>query len=304
MKFCLVSEQSVPEETVRLLREACAVRNIPFELVTGKTFEFHPEQRLQAGDMLYRAAVSLAATRAEQYLFAPGVATFYAREDLMYFAVNSQTLLVQAAGVATPATVYLASAESAMLRRQVERLGGFPVVVKVLGRSSGVGVMLAESMLSLKPMVDFVLAQGHNPLLCQFIADAIHWRVIVLGERAIATYRNKRVPDDFRSTGTSSREDFDAVPPAAVLEAAVCATRASGLEFAGVDVLEDPAGNAWFLEANFPTYYPQAQLYGGVDIAGQMVDYLAARAGALAMKNAFTASSPEASSVQPENAAR
>ncbi len=304
MKFCLVSEQSVPEETVRLLREACARRSIPFELVTGKTFEFKPDQRLRAGDMLYRAAVSMAATRAEQFLAAPGVATFYAREDLLYFAVNSQTLLVQSAGVATPATVYLASADSSMLRRQVERLGGFPVVVKVLGRSSGVGVMLAESMLSLKPMVDFVLAQGHNPLLCQFIADALHWRVIVLGDRAIASYRNKRVPDDFRSTGSSSREDFDAVPPSAVVDAAIRATRASGLEFAGVDVLEDPAGNAWFLEANFPTYYPQAQLYGGVDIAGQMVDYLAAKAGALAMKKAFEPSSPEASSVQPENAAR
>jgi hypothetical protein len=33
-----------------------------------------------------------------------------------------------------------------------------------------------------------------------------------------------------------------------------------------------------FLEANFPFYYPHAQLHGGVDIAGQMVDYLAAKA--------------------------
>lgn len=304
MKFCLVSEQSVPDETVRLLRDACGDRGIPFQLVMGKAFEFDPAQRLASGDLLYRAAVSLAATRAEQFLCAPGVATFYTRGELMYFAVSSQTLLVQSAGVATPATVYLASADSGMLRRQAERLGGFPVVVKVLGRSSGVGVMLAESMASLKSIVDFVLAQGHNPLLCQFIADALHWRVIVLGGRAIASYRNKRVPDDFRSTGSNRREDFDAVPPSQVVEAAVRATRGSGLEFAGVDVLEDPDGKAWFLEANFPTYYPQAQLYGGVDIAGQMVDYLAEKGGALAMKNALKPSSPEASSVQPGNAAR
>lgn len=51
------------------------------------------------------------------------------------------------------------------------------------------------------------------------------------------------------------------------------------LEFAGVDILEDSAGRVFFLEANFPCYYPHAQLHGGVDIAGQMVDFLAAKSG-------------------------
>ena len=46
-----------------------------------------------------------------------------------------------------------------------------------------------------------------------------------------------------------------------------------------MDLLEDPAGNVWFLEANFPFYYPHAQLHGGVDIAGRMVDFLGAKAG-------------------------
>ena len=63
MKFCLVTERTVPEETVRLLREACELRGIPFETVTARTFEFDPVHKLAPGDMLYKAAVSLAATR-------------------------------------------------------------------------------------------------------------------------------------------------------------------------------------------------------------------------------------------------
>ena len=273
MKFCLISEKSVPDETVSLLRNACVHRGIRFESIEAKTFGFDPAQRLGPGDMLYRAAVSPAASRAEQFLFAPGVATLYAEQNGVYFGVNSQTLLVEAAGVPIPATVYIASGDTAQLRAHAAKLGGFPLVVKVLGKSSGIGVMLAESMRSLKPMIDFLLSQGHNPLLCQFIPDALHWRIIVLGGRVIASYRNKRVTDDFRSAGPTDRADFDAQPPRQVAEIAIRATQASGLEFAGVDVLEDPAGGVWFLEANFPCYYPHAQVHAGVDIAGALVDF-------------------------------
>jgi len=279
VRFCLVSETSVPEETCGLLREACEARGIAFEAVIAKTFDFDPALRLQAGDLLYKAAASIAAGRVEQFLYAPGVATFHASEGGIFFTADNQTLLAESAGIAMPKTVYLASSGAALLKKHVERLGGFPVVVKVLGRSGGIGVMLAESMASLRSLADFSIAQGQNPLLCQFIPNAIHWRLIVLGDRVIASYRNKQVADDFRSAGSTNREDFEAKPPAAAVNMAVRAVATLRLEFAGVDVLEDPGGNGFFLEANFPCYYPHAQLHGGVDIAGQMVDFLVAKAG-------------------------
>jgi hypothetical protein len=282
MKFCFVSEKSVPEETERLLREACAARGIPFEAIEAKTFSFEPAKKLAAGDMLYRAAVSNASSRVEQFLFTPSVSAFYAQPNGVYFGVNSQTILVEAAGIPIPRTVYLASADPSALRAHADQLGGFPVVVKVLGRSSGIGVMLAESMKSLKPMVDFILAQGHNPLLCQFIPDALHWRLIVVGDSVIASYRNKRGEDDFRSAGPTDPADFEAMPSARIIDIAVRAVKACGLEFAGVDVLEDSIGGAWFLEANFPCYFPHAQVRAGVDIAGKMVDFLALKARSLA----------------------
>src|SRR5208283_1448948 len=136
MRFCLVSEASVPEETVRLLADACRERGIPFAAITAQTFDFDPSKRLEAGDMLYNAATSVAAFRVEQFLFAPGVATFYAAKDGIFFNVKSQTQLAEFAGLPMPKTVYLGSSNPALLRRQVERVGGFPVVVKVLGRSS------------------------------------------------------------------------------------------------------------------------------------------------------------------------
>jgi hypothetical protein len=279
MRFCLVTEASVPEETVSLLREACRERGIPFQAITARTFDYDPSHRLDAGDMLYNAATSVAAFRVEQFLFAPSVATFYTSPNGIFFNVRSQTQLAEFTGIPMPKTVYLGSGNPALLRQQVDRLGGFPVVLKVLGRSSGIGVMLAESMASLRSQVDFAIAQGHNPLLCQFIPDAVHWRVIVLGGKAIASYRNKQVADDFRSCGSTDRADYEVKLPRPASEIAARAAAMCELDFAGVDVLEDPEGNVWFLEANFPCYYPQAQLHGGVDIAGAMADFLAAKAG-------------------------
>lgn len=279
MRFCLVSEAGVPDESRELLSDACADRGIPFETVIAKSFDFNPARRLAPGDLLYRAAVSVAGARTEQFLYAPGVATFHSDPGGVYFAAENQTILAEGAGVPMPRTVYLASSAAALLEKQVERVGGFPVVVKVLGRSSGIGVMRADSMPALRSLVDFSLAQGHNPLLCEFVRDALHWRVVVLGGKAIASYRNRPIPNDFRTCGTTDPADFDAPPPPAVVEAALRATAACRLDFAGVDVLEAPSGAVYFLEANFPCYYPHAQLYGGVDIAGRMVDFLVAKAG-------------------------
>jgi hypothetical protein len=295
MRFCLVSEKTVPEESAALLTEACRSRNIPIAVVEAKVFGFDSAAKLQPGDLLYNSAVSLAAARAEQFLYSAGVATFYRRPDGVFFHAATQPLLAEASGIPIPTTVYVASSNPGLLRKHVDRLGGFPLVLKVMGRSSGIGIMLAESMASLKSHIDFLLAQGINPLLCRFIADATHWRIVVLNGERIASYRNKPVDDDFRTCGSTDRADFDILPPAQAVDVAVRATAGCGLEFAGVDVLEDPAGDVWFLEANFPCYYPHAQIHGGMDIAGPMVDFLVDKASRLSKEDS-AASSPQNSS--------
>jgi len=44
------------------------------------------------------------------------------------------------------------------------------------------------------------------------------------------------------------------------------------LEFAGADIRGDPADNVFFLEANFPCYYPHPQLHGGVSFIDDFVN--------------------------------
>src|SRR5436853_7384651 len=94
LQFTCVTTPSVPEETTRLLRSSCEDRGVDYVEVNAETFTYAPEQQLSPGDLLYRAAASLAAQRTEQFLFAPGLAPFPANQQaLFHYCTNYLRLL-------------------------------------------------------------------------------------------------------------------------------------------------------------------------------------------------------------------
>ena len=160
-----------------------------------------------------------------------------------------------------------------MLERQIAALGGLPVVLK-LGGEGGNGTLLLETWPGLLSTLDSCAARGLDAELVQFIPDAMHWRVVVAGGRAVAVYTNPVRPRDFRSSPSTDPGDYaDRVEPA-LADLAVRATLALGVDFSGVDVLRDRAGVDWVLEVNCPCFFPQAQIVAGIDVAGAIVDAL------------------------------
>lgn len=276
-RFYCVND-GVPVETTALLREACLRRHIEYIEVEASSFDYRPERELSPGDLLYRPAVSTAAMRVEQFLTREGVATFHSDPEGAFFDCTNSPLLMQRAGVPIPRTVYCSTTNRDVLRDYVAQLGGFPIVFKLLGGSGGVGVMRVDSSPALFSLVDHALSRGSSPLLCAYVGDAVHWRVVVVGSRAVAAYRNTPEPDDFRTNASTNASDsFREVPPA-LAEVAIRAVHALRCEHGGVDVLEHASGRLFVLEANFPCYFPQAQQVAGIDIAGMMVEHLLAKA--------------------------
>jgi hypothetical protein len=283
MRFHCIDD-GVPETTTRFLRRACAARGVEYEDVDPRGFDFQDDRQLQAGDLLYRPAISLAASRVEQFLYAEGVATFYRDPDGMFFSPTTSPLHFQRVGLPTPRTYYLHATSRRTIDSYVERLGGYPVVVKLMGYSRGVGVMRADSPESLYSIVDFAEAEGKSPLLCAYVEDATHWRLIVVGDRVVAGYRNRKDRNDFRTYADEDPEDFAQPIRPAIAELAARAVSTLRYEFGGVDILEHPTGRLYLLESNFPCYFATPQEVVGTDVAGAMLDYLIEKSRRLSVR--------------------
>ena len=276
-KFYFVNAD-VPPETVRLLRESCERRDIEFVEIDAASFDYEPVPRASVGDMLYCAGTSAAAGFVEEHLYQEGVATFYSSADGPLTRKSSPLRLFQLAGVPVPRWVNVTTGDRRLLRHYVERMGGFPVILKFSGFSRGMGVPRIDSLPSLFSVVDYVLASGSYPVLCAYVHPATHWRAIVVGDRVVSHYRNITDKDDFRTSGSDAEEDYSAVAPPALEEIAVAAVRALGHEFGGVDILEHSSGRLYVLESNHPCYFASPQLLIGTDISGAMVEYLLQKA--------------------------
>jgi hypothetical protein len=274
--YCV--DDDVPAQTTDLLATACADRGVEFVRVDAGTFTYAVEDRARPGDLLYRPATSGRAAEVEQFLHVDGVGTFYPEPHDLYFFAGGPQRLFERAGLPMPRTVPCVSADPEWLAAQVETLGGYPVVLKVGGYEGGTGVLLMEGPIGLRSTIGFLLASGRVPALSAFVPDAVHWRVVVVGGRAVAAYRNLPIEQDFRTTAGADPTDYTAEVPSGLAIIACGAAVAVRRELAGVDVLEHPSGRLYLLEANFPCYFPQAQLIAGIDVAGAMVDHLLTKA--------------------------
>jgi glutathione synthase/RimK-type ligase-like ATP-grasp enzyme len=273
MRLHLVDD-GVPSISKNTILEACKKRDLDTIVHKAASFVFEPERKSQSGDLLFRPAISSAAMRVEQYLFQPDVATFYSEPFGIYFNNNNATFLYEQNDIPIPRTFYLHNTNRDAIDYYVEQLGGYPVILKVLGHSGGVGVMKLDNTESLYSVIDFVCVNGTAPLLCAFITDAVHWRCVVVGQEVVAAYINPKDKYDFRTYGTTDINEIFSNASREIDELSVKAVTVLGNEFGGVDVLQHPSGRCYVLEANFPCYYAHAQKIGGIDVAGKMIDYL------------------------------
>lgn len=275
MKLTCVSDRDAAQ-VLEPLREAARARGVEYAEVVACDFDYDPARRLPRGDLLYRQGITSTALRVEQFLYAPGVATFYGNScDRPFFAGSSQPFHFAYHGIPVPETVYCASAGRTHVDAQIARLGGFPLLAK-MGGQAGVGVVMLESRAALQSFVEFALAAGREPSLTAFVHDAVMWRIVVVGTRAVAAYTAVPEARDFRASGVNDSSVFTTDPPAEVADLAIRAVKAVRLEFGGVDVLQSASG-CYVLESNFPCYYPLAQIEAGIDVAGAMLDHLLAQ---------------------------
>lgn len=103
------------------------------------------------------------------------------------------------AGIPVPKTMMLTHGQPPI--PLVKALGGFPVVVKMLESTHGVGVALADTPITLHATVEAFIRLHNRVLLQEFIAESrgADRRVVVVDGQIIATMERQAQAGEFRS---------------------------------------------------------------------------------------------------------
>lgn len=181
--------------------------------------------------------------------------------------------ILAGAGVEVPRTVMMR--RRGHLEGAVERIGGLPVIVKLLQGTQGVGVMLAHTMEELETLLDTMWNLDQEILLQEFVAEARgrDIRAVVVGDKVVGAMRRiAGSAGEFRSNlHRGGRGEAVALPPA-YEEEALRAARAVGLEVAGVDLLESREGPK-VTEVNSSPGLRGIERALRIDIAGAIVSH-------------------------------
>jgi len=178
-------------------------------------------------------------------------------------------------GVGIPQTTFVRDRKDIL--PSIERVGGAPVIIKLLEGTQGIGVILADSVKVAEAIIETLQSTDRNVLVQRFVTESRgrDIRAIVVGDRVVAAMRRTAAGDEYRSNvhrgGSIEAVELDD----AYRETAVRSAQIMGLRVAGVDMLEGETGPL-VMEVNSSPGLEGIETATRLDVAGAIIDYIAA----------------------------
>lgn len=176
-------------------------------------------------------------------------------------------------GLGLPVTGFAHSTK--MTQELIKLVGGAPLVVKLLEGTQGKGVVLAETNSAAESVIDAFREMDANILVQEFIKEArgSDIRCFVVGDQVVAAMMRTAKAGEFRSNlhrgGTAKVIEITKEERQAALDA----TKALGLNLAGVDMLRSDRGPL-IMEVNSSPGLNGIETATGKDVAGMIIEYL------------------------------
>jgi len=219
-----------------------------------------------------------------------GVAVVRQMEQMGYFCANESQAISRSRDklrslqvlsrhkIGLPPTEFVRSKDDIL--PAIERIGGAPVILKVLEGTQGIGVILAESAKVAEAVIEAFQSAKQNLLIQKFVKESKgrDIRAFVVGSKVVAAMRRcAGAKDEFRSNvhrgGTVSKAQLSREYE----ETAIKAAQITGLNIAGVDMLETEQGPA-IMEVNSSPGLEGIEKATGVDVAAAIIAFLEERA--------------------------
>jgi len=288
MKLAILSRSSRLYSTRRLVEAARARKHTVRVLdplrcymrITPGRFEIHYKGRVLSGfdAVIPRIGASItrygcAALRQFEMMGAltpnSSDAILRARDKLRAYQV------LAAQGIAMPVTVFGDSPDDT--DDLLSMLGTPPHIVKLSEGAQGRGVMLTEKISASKATIEALRSVHANFLVQEFIEEArgADVRCLVVGNQVVASMQRQALEGEFRANLHGGGQGRAMTCSPAQQQLAVQSARALGLGIAGVDLIHSQRGPL-VLEVNVSPGLEGIESVSGIDIAGQMIDYVAA----------------------------
>lgn len=157
----------------------------------------------------------------------------------------------------------------------IERVGGAPVIIKLLEGTQGVGVILADTIKMAEAIIQTLQSAKQNVLIQKFVAESRgrDVRALVVGDQVVAAMRRVAQGQEFRSNvhrgGAAEGIELDE----AYQHTAIRAAQILGLRVAGVDMLEGSDGPQ-IVEVNSSPGLEGIEGATRKDVAGAIIEYI------------------------------
>ena len=162
----------------------------------------------------------------------------------------------------------------------IKMVGGAPLILKLLEGAQGRGVVLAETQKAAESVINAMKSLNANLLVQEFIKEAggKDLRCFVIGGKLISAIERTAAVGDFRSNihQGGSAQAVRVRPEERKL--AVAATRALGLDVAGVDIIRSERGPL-LLEVNSSPGLEGIETATEKDLAGAMIQEIERKLG-------------------------
>jgi ribosomal protein S6--L-glutamate ligase len=175
--------------------------------------------------------------------------------------------------IGIPRTAYVS--DKSDVEDAIKRVGGTPVIIKLIEGTQGVGVILADKPEIAKAIIETLHSANQNVLIQKFVAESKgkDVRAFVINDRVVGAIRRTAQGQEFRSNvhrgGVATAIDLE--PEYA--KAAVRAAQIMGLKICGVDMLEG-ANGPQIMEINSSPGLEGIEGATGLDIAGEVIDFI------------------------------
>jgi len=180
--------------------------------------------------------------------------------------------LMSKTNIDVPRTIFVR--RPSQLSQAVKKVGGFPVILKLLSGTQGIGVMIARDENAIESTLDTLWSLGQDILIQECIEESLgrDVRVFVVGEKIIGAMRRQARIGEFRSNihrgGIGTAVDLTDT----YKELALKAARTLGLEIAGVDMLESKNGPK-VIEVNASPGFEGLEMASGLNVARDILTY-------------------------------